>query len=133
MPDRLKRLKRLRETWATRKRSTEMRMAACNVRLLAHGRDEDYVLTCLSGGAGTASLFPDLAMRRLQTLGRMRGEMERELASLQAAHRHDMMNLRRIEILEDRHRRALQQKEDAALLDVAIEGALLRKFAASET
>jgi hypothetical protein len=129
----LKRLQRLRETWALRKRSTEMRMAAFNVRLSANGRDEDYVLTCLSGGAGTASLFPDLAMRRLQTLGRMRGEMERELASLQAAHRHDMMNLRRIEILEDRHRRALQQKDDAALLDVAIEGALLRKFAASET
>jgi hypothetical protein len=133
MPDRLKRLKRLRETWATRKRSTEMRMAASNGRLAAQERDENYVLTCLSGGAGTASLFPDLAMRRLQTLGRLRAEMERELASLQDAHRHDMMNLRRSEILEDRHRHELHQKNDAALLDVAIEGALFRKLAASET
>ena len=133
MPDRLKRLKRLRETWALRKRSTEMRITVCNGRLAEHGRDEDYVLGCLGGGAVTASLFPDLAMRRLQTLGRLRAEMERELASLQSAHRQDMLNLRRSEILEDRYRRELQHRDDAALLDVAIEGFLFRKLAASDS
>ncbi len=65
MPERLKRLNRLRESWAQRKKSTEYRIAAIATEISRVEAEEEHLARGLDGEMGHLSLFPDLLTRRL--------------------------------------------------------------------
>jgi hypothetical protein len=127
MPGRLKRLKRLREAWTQRKRSTELQMSLMAVKLSACDTDEGYLVRCLASDGGIGSLFPDIVTRKLLLLGARKNEIKKELDAICMVHRRYSMNVRRCEIIAERHKKELDQKAEATALEVAIDGFLGRK------
>ena len=126
MRERLKRLNRLRESWAQRKKSTEHRIAKIAAAIFAADEEKLYLVSCLDGDMKTLGLFPDLTTRRLLVLGEERAELARKLETARLAQRHDAMNLRRCELFQEHQKDVLQQKDDAASLEATIDVFLRR-------
>ena len=127
MPERLKRLNRLRESWAQRKRSTEYRIAAIVTEITRIGAEEEHLARGLDGEKGTLSLFPDLLTRRLLVIDGEKKKLAAKMDSVKVIHRQDALNLRRCEIFQDRHKDFLRQKDEAAALESTIEVFLQRR------
>ena len=127
MPERLKRLNRLRESWAQRKRSTEYRIAAIATELNRIGAEEEQLARGLDGEMGPLSLFPDLLTRRLLVIDDEKKKLAAKMDSVKVIQRQDALNLRRCEIFQDRHKLFLRQKDEAASLESTIEVFLQRR------
>jgi hypothetical protein len=127
VPERLKRLNRLRESWAQRKKSTEYRIAAIATELSCISAEEEYLARGLDGGRGTLSLFPDLSTRRLLAIDDEKKKLANKMETAKVAHRHDSLNLRRCEIIHQRHKLLLRQKDEAKSLESTIEVFLQRR------
>ena len=126
MRERLKRLNRLRESWAQRKKSTEYRIAKIAAAIFAADEENLYLANCLDGNMDTLGLFPELTTRRLLALGEERAELARKLETARVVQRQDAMNLRRCEFFQKRQKDILQQKDDAASLEATIDVFLQR-------
>lgn len=127
MLERLKRLNRLRESWAQRKKSTEYRLAAIATEMTRIGAEEEQLARGLDGEKGTLSLFPDLLTRRLLVIDDEKKKLAAKMDSVKVIHRQDALNLRRCEIFQERHKLLLRQKDEAAFLESTIEVFLQRK------
>jgi hypothetical protein len=127
MPERLKRLNRLRESWAQRKKSTEYRIAAIATELSRASAEEEHLAKGVDEGTGPLSLFPDLSTRRLLAIDDEKKRLASKMESVKAIHRQDSLNLRRCEIFQERHKLLLRQKDEAAFLESTIEVFLQRK------
>lgn len=127
MPERLKRLNRLRESWAQRKKSTEYRIAAIATELSRASAEEEHLARGADSGKGPLSLFPDLLTRRLLAIDDEKKKLATKMDSVKVIHRHDSLNLRRCEIFQERHKLLLRQKDEAASLEATIEVFLQRK------
>ena len=127
MPERLKRLNRLRESWAQRKKSTEYRIAAIATELSRVSAEEEHLASGVDSGAVPLSLFPDLATRRLLAIDDEKNKLAIKMESVKVTHRQDSLNLRRCEIFQERHKLLLRQKDEAAFLESTIEVFLQRK------
>ncbi|MDP1702507.1 MAG: hypothetical protein Q8L53_16320 [Aestuariivirga sp.] len=127
MPEKLKRLNRLRESWAQRKKSTEYRIAAIATELTSASAQEEHLARGVDSGKGPLSLFPDLATRRLLAFDDEKKKLATKMDSAKVTHRHDSLNLRRCEIFQERHKLLLRQKDEAASLESTIEEFLQRK------
>ncbi len=121
MRERLRRLNRLRESWAQRKKSTEYRIAAIANEISRVNAEEEHLVKSLDGDGGTLSRFPDLLTRRLSAIGGEKGRLAQKMESAKAVYRSDSMNLRRCEIFQERQKAVLEQKEEAAQLESTIE------------
>jgi hypothetical protein len=121
MPDRLKKLKRLRETWALRKRAMELRIARTGVKIADMTSEEEKLFQSLDANAGTGHLFPEIVTRRLASLSNQKSQLNRELGVMRRDHLEDSQNLRRSEILEDRQRLDLERRQESAALEATIE------------
>lgn len=126
MPERLKRLNRLRDSWAQRKKSTEYRIAAIATELSRAGAEEEHLAKGVDAGTGPLSLFPDLATRRLLAIDDEKKKLAAKMDSAKATHRQDALNLRRCEIFQERHKVLLRQKDEAGSLEATIEVLLQR-------
>lgn len=127
MPERLKRLNRLRESWAQCKKSTEYRIAAIAAELSRASAEEEHLARGLDGEMGTLSLFPDLLTRRLLAIDDEKKKLGTKMDSAKTTQRQDSLNLRRCEIFQERHKLVLRQKEEADSLEATIEVLLQRK------
>ncbi len=127
MPERLKRLNRLRESWAQRKKSTEYRIAAIATELSRASAEEEHLARGVDSGTGPLSLFPDLATRRLLAIHDEKKKLGAKMDSVKVIHRQDSLNLRRCEIFQERHKLLLRQKGEAAFLESTIEVFLQRR------
>ena len=127
MPERLKRLNRLRDSWAQRKKSTEYRIAAIATELSRASAEEEHLAKGVDSGTGPLSLFPDLSTRRLLAIDDEKKMLATKMESAKATHRQDSLNLRRCEIFQERHKLLLRQKDEAAFLESTIEVFLQRK------
>lgn len=127
MRERLRRLSRLRGSWAQRKKSTEYRIAAIAMEISRVNAEEERLARSLDGETGTLSLFPDLSTRWLLTIGDEKAKLNLKMESAKVTHRLDSLNLRRCEIFQERQKILLEQKEEAALLENTIEAFLQRK------
>ena len=99
MPERLKRLNRLRESWAQRKKSTEYRIAAIATEISRISAEADHLARGVDKGTGPLSLFPDLSTRRLLAINDEKKNLAAKMDATKKTHRHDALNLRRCEIL----------------------------------
>jgi len=127
VPERLKRLSRLRDSWAQRKKSTEYRIAAIATEISRASAEEAHLAKGVDSGTGPLSLFPDLLTRRLLAIDDEKKKLATKMDSAKATHRQDALNLRRCEIFQERHRLVLRQKDEAASLEATIEVLLQRK------
>jgi hypothetical protein len=127
VPERLRRLKRLRKSWELRKISTEYRITAIGAQLSESNMEEGYLVDCLDGEIGLLNLFPDISIRRLLEISDQKAQLERKMASAKATHYHDSLNLRRCEIFEERQGLEFNQKNEAASLEAIVEVFLSRK------
>ncbi len=127
MPERLKRLNRLRESWAQRKKSTEYRIAAIATELSRASAEEEHLAQGVDSGEGPLRLFPDLATRRLLAIDDEKKKLATRMESVKATLRQDSLNLRRCEIFQERHKDHLRQKDEAASLEATIEVFLQRR------
>lgn len=127
MRERLRRLSRLRESWAQRKKSTEYRIAAVATAISRVSAEEEHLASRLDDLTGILRLFPDVSIRRLLAIGEEKAKLNLKMESAKTTHRLDSLNLRRCEIFQERQRVLLGQKEEAALLENTIEVFLQRK------
>ena len=127
MPERLKRLNRLRESWAQRKKSTEYRIAAIATELSRASAEGEHLAQGVDEGTGPLSPFPDLSTRRLLAIDDEKKRLAIKMDSAKVTHRQDSLNLRRCEIFQERHKLLLRQKDEAASLESTIEVFLQRK------
>ena len=127
MPERLKRLNRLRESWAQRKKSTEYRIAAIATEISRASAEEERLAKGVDIGTGPLSLFPDIATRRLLAINDEKKKLASKMESAKATHRQDSLNLRRCEIFQERHKLLVRQRDEAAFLESTIEVFLQRK------
>src|SRR6187549_1107932 len=104
MPERLKRLNRLRDSWAQRKKSTEYRIAAIATEISRASAEEERLAKGVDAGTGPLSLFPDLATRRLLAIDDAKKKLASKMEAVKATHRQDSLNLRRCEIFQERHK-----------------------------
>ena len=121
MPERLKRLNRLRESWAQRKKSTEYRIAAIATEISRISAEADHLARGVDKGTGPLSLFPDLSTRRLLAINDEKKNLAAKMDATKKTHRHDALNLRRCEIFQEKHKLVLRQKDEAASLESTIE------------
>ncbi len=121
MPDRLKKLIRLRKTWELRKKALEHRIAGTGVKIANVATEEELLLDSLGGLAGTGTLFPELVTRRLAKLSSVKSQLNRELDGMRQSHRADSQNLRRSEILEERQRKDVGFRHENAALETTLE------------
>lgn len=127
MPERLKRLNRLRESWAQRKKSTEYRIAAIATEISHISAEAEHLARGVDKGTGPLSLFPYLSTRRLLAINEEKKKLAAKMDSAKVAHRHDALNLRRCEIFQERHKLVLRQKDEAASLESTIDVFLQRR------
>jgi hypothetical protein len=121
MPERLKRLKRLRAAWAQRRKSTECRIASVANRISSLNAEEQHLIECRDGEMGLFGLFADVSTRRLLLLRNQNVDVAKKMDALRATHLDHSLNLRRCETFEERQALELRRKDEAASLEAAIE------------
>jgi hypothetical protein len=128
MPDRLRRLKRLRKSWELRKKTTEHRIAAISARLSGFNMEEAHLVGRLDGEPGLLGLFPDISIRHLLEISGQKALLEGKMVSAKATYYQDCLNLRRCENFEDRQKLALNGKNEADALESIIDVFLSRRL-----
>lgn len=127
VPERSRQLKRLRETWAQRKKSIELQISVVLNRLAQVKSDEAELCLSFDGDGRKSSLFPEILTRKLAKLSNQRAELNREMDAMQLVHTQDCLSLRRCEILEERQRLEHNLGLQALALEASIEVFLATK------
>jgi hypothetical protein len=126
MPERLKRIGKMRDAWAQRKKSTEYRIASIATEIFKLNGEEELLIKFHDGNKGLVDLFPEVSILRLIGLNDQKAEFNKKMDFARAAHRQDSLGLKRCEIFEERLASDLRQKDEADALESIFEVFLLR-------